>query len=219
MVLCFTAAGVSAIINRSLPTQSQSADQLSDLDKARLEEIHHLKAELGDQVWPGFSQADIPIILYNESYAFLVGYPGQPPDGWINVRSGEVHGGAWEPLPGTSIDGEPYYRTPLPDPDDTPEAFTVRVGERWAASMTTRDWTQIKLASMIRQQLPPAIAAIFPYRIFTGVFNSDWHISAVLHEAFHAYQGSTVRGRLEQAEKILSEPDFPMINQELKEDW
>jgi hypothetical protein len=38
-------------------------DRLSDLGKARLIEIVHLRRELGDLVWAGWGQADLPPIL------------------------------------------------------------------------------------------------------------------------------------------------------------
>jgi hypothetical protein len=220
LVLCIAVLAVSALINRGLPTQSEPVDRLSELDKARLAELLHLKESLGDQVWPGLGRADIPIILYNEAYAFLVGYQEQPPPGWTFVRSDQVHGGPWEPVPNDSFQGAVYYRTQLLDPNETPQAFTVQIGDRWAASMTTKDWTQIKLASMIRDELPPPLAAVFPYSLYTGVFNSEWHISAVLHEAFHAYIGSINLDRLKKAEATTAfEDEYSWEDAGLKSDW
>ena len=78
-VLCIGIIGYLALSNWNLPTHSQVVDRLSDLEKARLAEAIHLRHNLGDQVWPGWGDADIPFIIYNKSYAFLVNYP-TPPD-------------------------------------------------------------------------------------------------------------------------------------------
>lgn len=220
LMLCIAVLAVSALINRGLPTQSETVDRLSELDKARLAELLHLKESLGEQVWPGLGQADIPIILYNEAYAFLIGNPEQPPPGRTFDRSDQIHGGPWEPVPNDSFLGAVYYRTQLLDPNETPQTFTVQIGDRWAASMTTKDWTQIKLASMIREELPPPLAAVFPYSLYTGVFNSEWHISAVLHEAFHAYIGTADLERLTEAEAATAvEEEYPREDDGMQEDW
>jgi hypothetical protein len=219
LLLCIAAAGVSALVNRGLPSRSNVVDRLHDLEKARLSEMMHLRQALGDAAWPGWSRAVVPIILYNEEYAFLVGHL-DPPPGWVNVGTGESHGGPWEPVPGDTLQGQIYYRQRLPASGVTPQAFTVQIGGHWAASMTTREWTQIKLAAQIREELPPPLVPIFPYTLFTGVFNSDWHICAVLHETFHAYQGLIAEERLMCAEaKTSLEDRYPWADPDLQDAW
>jgi len=65
----------------------------------------------------------------------------------------------------------------------------VLVGERWVASMATKQWTQIGLGNEMRKHLPGVLKSIVPYRAFGRLVNSDWHICGMLHESFHAYQG------------------------------
>jgi len=89
---------------------------LSTVDKTELVEILRLKNEFGDQVWPGLSRTDIPIILYNERYEFLVGQK-EPPSPWQAVK-------------GDSFLGRSYHRRPA----ENPQAFAVAVGARWAGS-------------------------------------------------------------------------------------
>ena len=84
IILCLLVVAGSALSNLGLPQRSTTLDHLSELEKARLSEVLHLRSALGDAVWPGWSQADIPLIVYNEQYAFLVGYP-DPPAGWLKV--------------------------------------------------------------------------------------------------------------------------------------
>lgn len=220
LLLRIGAAVVSAMINRSLPTGSQVVDRLSDQEKARLAEVFHLRQTLGDTVWPGWGQADIPVILYNEEYAFLVGYP-DPPSGWAKVPGRDRRGGPWEMVPNDTFEGRPYYRQRLPAPDATPEAFTVLVGEQWVASMSTREWARISLMNQIREDLLPLLKQIFPYRLALGVYSSDRHIIAVLHESFHAYAGMVAPERMAEAEMAArrDEARYPWDDPALQNAW
>jgi hypothetical protein len=92
---------------------------LSIADKAEIAEVLRIKTELGDQVWPGLSRLDIPLILFNERYEFLVGEADPPPP--------------WEVVDGDDCLGRPYHRRPA----ENPQAFAVAVGTRWAGSIGT----------------------------------------------------------------------------------
>jgi hypothetical protein len=65
ILLCVAVVGISTLSNLNLPTHSQVTDHLSDMEKARLAEAIHLHQVLGETVWPGWGQMDIPIIVYN----------------------------------------------------------------------------------------------------------------------------------------------------------
>lgn len=82
---------VLALSNRMLPTESAQPATLSESEKALLSETIQVRQQVGDAVWPGWETAVIPLIIYNEAYAFLLGYP-DPPDGWINVSTNKPHG-------------------------------------------------------------------------------------------------------------------------------
>jgi hypothetical protein len=182
--LCLLSTGLVALSNLSLPTSSPSPDRLSTADKAHLAETLRLRESVGDAVWPGWGTAEIPIILYNEAYAFLVGYP-DPPAGWIKVPGMTERGGPWQLVPDDTFAGAPYYRQALASPE---------------ASMTASEWTKIKLVSEMRDDIPAPLWPVVPFRLLVGMFNSDWHIVAVGHEAFHAYQGQVAPDRLLAAE-------------------
>jgi hypothetical protein len=213
---------ISAISNLSLPQNSQVVETLSEMDKIRLAETIHLRQKVGNAIWPGWGQADIPAIVYNEAYAFLVGYP-QPPAGWVKVPSGLERGGEWEIVPDDTFNDQPYYRQRLPDPNQTPEAFTVLVGQRWVSSLQTLDWMKISLTQPIRQDLPPIVRPIFPYRLFIGQLlgGNEKYISFTSHEAFHAYQGMMVPKKLTSAENINRqyENQYPWEDRSLQDDW
>jgi hypothetical protein len=220
--LCLMLVVISAISNLGLPGASMVVERLSSEDKIRLAETQHLQHALGDDVWPGWGQADIPAILYNEGYAFLVGYP-DPPDGWIKVPAQLSRGGPWQQVPGEPFYDRPYYRQALPDPEITPQAFTVMVGDRWVFSFQTYDWVYISLVDTLRQDLPPFLRPVFPYRIFVRQLlgGSDKYISLAAHEAFHAYQGMQAPQKLAEAENInlQFEGQYPWGEASLQADW
>ena len=219
--IAFTLAAVSAVSNLGFPKQSSSIETLSQADKVRLAETTHLRQAVGNAVWPGWADADIPAIVYNESYAFLVGYP-DPPDGWIKVPSGTQYGRSWEVVVRDNFYTQPYVRQPLQN-SVTPEAFAVQVGDRWVSSLQTFDWTRINLAQTIRQDLPDFLRPIFPYRLFAGqlIRGDDQYISLTAHEAFHAYQGIAAPDKLAAAETINRqvESQYPWTDAKLQVAW
>ncbi len=217
--LCVGLAALSALSNLLAPKHSQVVDRLGALEKARLAEAIHLRHTLGDKFWPGWGQSDIPVILYNEEYAFLTGY-NNPPPGWVKVPQNAKRGGPWEIVPNDTFDGKPYYRQKLVQV--TPQAFTVLVGERWVASMTTREWMSIALPDSLSEQLPAPARLIFPKSLAAGLLvgNSDKYISLVLHESFHAYEGMIAPGRLAAAEDATKlENSYPWEEDKVRAAW
>lgn len=198
--LCLALAAISTLSNQFLPKGPEQFDQLTALDKARLAEALHLRASLGDRVWPGFAQMKIPVILWNREYAFLFGTPDPPPE--------------WEFLPAEFFDGQPYYRKQENDPQN----FAVPVGTDWAASMATKTETDAFLIGMFRDFLPPVIEQIFPYRML--IQPSETQIAAVAHESFHVLQMRLAPERLEIAEKAhrLGER-YWAVDEEMGADW
>lgn len=221
--LCLLATAVSALSNIGLPDHSEQVDYLSDNQKALLAEYFQVRAALGERVWPGWGTLDSPVVVYNEGAAFLVNYPDHiPPNGWLKVPQMAARGGPWQPVPDDDFAGQPYYRQTLPATGETPQAFTVVVGEQWAASMTTKEWTAIGLRQTIRDDLPPPLAAIFPYRL-VGRFllrGSDGYISLLAHESFHAFQGAVAPDKFAAAERAKAvEATYPWENAGLQAAW
>lgn len=222
VMLCLIAVGLVTWDNAHLPEHSKVTDKLTQQEKDLLRESMHLRQMIGNEVLPGLAQAEIPVILYNEAYAFLVGAKAQPPDGWVTVRKGEQLGEAWEVVPEDDFQGKPYYRQALVS-GATPQAFTVKIGETFSATLTTFEYFPIRLRELIRSDLPDFLRPIFPYRIATGMLvdSSDQYVTLILHEAAHAYQGITAPERLvagEQANFDLG-PMYPWDNDSLREDW
>ena len=212
----------TALDNRSLPRHSRVVDRLDERQKALLSEALHLHRELGDSIWPGWAREDLPVVLYNERYAFLTGLQ-DPPAGWIKVPGDKVRGGPWERVPEDLFEGAAYYRQALPSPDENPEAFTVRIGDRWAASLPTLEWFGIRLADRMRSEMPPALAAVFPYRPALRLFigGSDGYLCMIQHEAFHAHQGVAAPLRIASAERAAAEVerDYPFGQAASEQAW
>jgi len=222
VILCLTAIGLLTWDNARFPERSEVPNRLSHQEKARLIESQHLRQTIGNEVLPGWGQAEIPVILYNEAYAFLVGVSNPPPDGWVTVRKSEQLGADWEIVPGDDFQGKPYYRQALSS-GVTPQAFTVKIGETYAATLTTFEYYPILMRKLIRNELPGFLGPVFPYHIATGLLveSSDQYVTLILHEATHAYQGISAPECLvagEQANHDL-EQVYPWEDGSLREDW
>ncbi|MHB8134964.1 MAG: hypothetical protein ACYDH1_12170 [Anaerolineaceae bacterium] len=222
VLICLAAVGLVARDNARLPNQSEFTDKLSQTEKSRIIEAQHLRQTFGDEILPGWGQAEIPVILYNEEFAYLTGISTPPPDGWRTVRSGEQRGTTWEVVPGDDLQGMPFYRQALL-PGITPQAFTVKIGTSYAATLTTYEYFPISMHSQLQENLPEFIKPIFPYRVYIDllVSGSDQFETLILHEAAHAYQGIMAPDRLvagEQANLDL-ENVYPWNDSSLREDW
>ncbi len=208
MALCILGASMSAVSNNLLPSRSSVTDRLSELDKARAAEALHLRRELGDSLWPGWGMADIPMIFYNEEYAFLTGF-ADPPAGWLKIPGFESRGGPWEAVPNDSFDGQEYFRQSLTISGTTPEAFIVRIGDRWVSNLPTADWMEIGLGNEFHGMAPSFLQSIIPHRLAARLFLSaagghDLYICATLHESFHAYEAILAPSRLLAAETVYN---------------
>jgi len=186
MLFTLTALGykISSAQNAGKSEQrnsAQAAPVLSAADKAELAEALRLKAEFGDQVWPGFGGYVIPIILYNDSYEFLVGEE-KPTDTWEVVKEDDFK-------------GRRYYRRAAKNP----QSFAVSIGARWAGSIGTLDWMNSKS----------------PFKITV-----DFHIVALLHEMFHAYQANLAPARFARAMAVYKfESRYPYKDNDFASAW
>jgi hypothetical protein len=137
MLVAFAALGLGLLIAGTASKAGQLNPvqdplMLSAADKTELAEESRLKAEVGDQVWPGLGNADIPIILFNDSYEYLIGEKDPP--------------GPWKIVEGDDYQGHPYYRRAAQDP----QAFAVLVGTHWAGSIGTLDSMNRKIPFKLR---------------------------------------------------------------------
>ena len=203
LLISFLSVDFIATRNLNLAFQIDENGKLSDLDKAEIEEFFRLQKQLGDSVWPGYGKADIPVILYNKEWAFLVGCKS-PPDGWRKVPGMNLYGTKWELVAGDNIFGLNYYRQRL-ESGNNPQAFTVKVGEKWVACMTTIEWTRTKLENDIKKNIPSAQKDNLLLKKMVSIMggNLDKHISMIVHESFHAFQATRDFNRFKASESTF----------------
>ncbi|NSW53770.1 MAG: hypothetical protein HPY85_14810 [Anaerolineae bacterium] len=211
-----------AVINisnaRLFAAHQEAKSALQPDEMIEVAEFQHLRQELANTVWPGWGEIDLPVIVYNARYAFLTGM-NDPAPGWLRLPQLNALGQAWE-LAGdeSGLIGQ-YYMQPLNE-DVTPQAFTVKVGDTYAASLTTRTWTQEKLVQEIRADFPPIADHLFPFRLFINqlVGSRDQYLTMFAHESFHAFQGTVAEERLLSAERTAPyEETYPW--DAVQEDW
>ena len=194
--------------------------KLTDLDKAEIAEFFNLQKQLGDSMWPGYGKAAIPVILYNKEWVFLVGCRN-PPDGWKKVPNMNQCGKKWELVPDDKIVGWNYYRQRI-DSNNTPQAFTVKVGEKWVACMTTIEWTRTKLENDIKKNMQFGQKDSLLLRKMVDIMggNLDKHISMIVHESFHAFQATRDFNRLQESEStFMSHKQYPWNDVSFNKAW
>jgi hypothetical protein len=140
--------------------------------------------------------------------------------GWKKVPNLEPRGGSWEEVPGDTFEGRPYHRTPITNPQKTPEGFTVLVDDRWVATFQTREYGQVDFYRGFRQNLPPFISNLVPVRLVWALLmgKTETYIAALEHESFHAYEGILAVDQLTAAERLYSvEENYPF--DAMEEPW
>jgi hypothetical protein len=211
--------------NAYLAARNETAERLSELDKARLLEAAHLMDTFADSLWPGWRQADIPLIVYTDKFAFLVGYP-DPAAGWKTFPGNASHGRQWEIVSGDTFDGDPYYRQALPTPGDSPQAFTVAIADRWVASVPSREWLETGMGNEFVQGIPAGLRPLIPNRFAARMFLSvtggtDLYECMIAHETFHAFEGVANAPRLAAAETVFQtdQSRYPWGDDSFRNDW
>ncbi len=155
--------------------------RLSAADKQELAEALRLKAEAGDEVWPGFGSAEISVILYDENSEFLIGEASPPPP--------------WQVVEDDDFAGRRYFRRTA----DKPQSFAVRIGKRWVGSISTLEYMSSRI----------------PFKL-----GRDFHIAALLHEVFHAFQAIRAPRHFREALAVYSvESRYPFKDAEFSAAW
>lgn len=187
LVLCLGTVAVLLAMSAGTPDASTEPGQLSAEQAALMGEALHLEAELGDALWPGFGQAQIPLLSFNEANAFLCAHP-QPPAGWQALES-------------AALNGEPCYVHAWSDGQN----FAEEVGGRWAGSMITREWGLIELKTMLEGDLPTPLGRLVAVPMSREMLKPGRYLGGLVHESFHAYQATAAREWFDDAE--LAYPD------------
>jgi hypothetical protein len=211
---------ISGVYNTTLPESSETTERLTSDQKIYIAEYINLQSEVMDELWPGYT-IPVPAIVYNEEYAFLTGLQ-DPEPGWTKMPSQEHRGTHWEIVDGDLFMGQPYYRQPLPDPDVTPENFTVKVGDEWVSTLQTREYAEVSFYNGFKNELPPFINLVFPYRLFWNLVMGDAenYVSGLVHEGFHAWQATNAFEKFVETESVSwMSGEYPWGRPENRSGW
>lgn len=169
---------------RQAQRQSRPVDAaaLTPAQKAQVSGAVRLQRELGDRIWPGLGETEIPVVLYNDRYEFLSGLESPP--------------SLWERVPDDELTGAPYFRRPAANP----QSFAVPIGNDWVASLGSLELVNREIFLNLRRDLPPVLGKLVPYRLVA--MGQDYGQSALLHEMFHVYQHTQNPERFEQSEAL-----------------
>jgi hypothetical protein len=177
LLLVVAALTTWGLVNVPPTAAPAERDHLTARDVELVRESQHLRATLGDRLWPGFASAPLPLQLYNDRYGFTIGV---------------VAPYGYEAVADAGIDGRPYYRTSRPER----QAFAVRIGDRWAGSIAVKETADARLPRLFREKVG-WLARLIPYRLF--IPSLDQYVGLVLHEQFHAFQAERNRAHFERA--------------------
>ena len=177
-----------------------SAPALTEEGKNGMRLVIRMKETWGDDVWPGFKNADLPILLFTDSWSFLIGHP-EPPE-------------SWEPVRGDIFDGRTYHFQAA----ENSQAFAVQVGDLWAGSLNTLDSINESMKAQLRERFPPE--KLTPAFEKNFLFSPAMHAAALLHELFHAWQATLSPDRFERIQSLyVHEENYPYLNVEFVQDW
>lgn len=176
------------------------ANLLSSSEKHLLDEALWLKRNKGNIIWPNFGDTQIPVLLYNDQYEFLIGI-SSPQEGWTKVE-------------GSPFNGSPYYKKK----SRNPQTFTVQIGNQWVSSLGIRNVANRDSFLSMRDQLPPFIAQLYPYQYAT--VTPDLHVISILQEQFHAFQAIENSHHFKNAvHSFWFGKDYPYKNPQISKLW
>ncbi|MFI5384617.1 MAG: hypothetical protein ACHQ50_00700 [Fimbriimonadales bacterium] len=99
--------------------KQQDGFRLPEDDKTEIAVAQDMLSRFGDSIWPGFAKSKLPIVLYDDKTAFLIGEQKPPPP--------------WRPVTGDTVLGEPYFWRQA----SKERAFAVPINGRQAGSIAT----------------------------------------------------------------------------------
>ena len=148
--------------------RSYESETLSEKDQATIRELGILKGKYGSDIWPGFDEAPIPVILFNDRHEFIAGIDSAF-QAWS--RAGVIQNS-----------DRIYFRRKAQDP----QAFAVQTEKGWAGRFSTLDYLNRDILTRLRRELPAPVNRLMPSQMITK--SNDYHVVALVHEMFHAFQ-------------------------------
>lgn len=151
-----------------------SAEFLSKEDIQRVDQVYDYLNKYGSDILPGFNGKDIDLIIFNDSFEFL-----------ISSVEEEYN---WEFVESNSELGLNIFRRP----SQNPQAFTVYINNRWVGSMSTMD--------TFNKSITKEVGILFPPQLI--ILDAEHYKGIVIHEMVHAYQAKNNEARVKKLEKL-----------------
>lgn len=171
-------------------------EELQDISEAK-----RLTKVYGDRLFNNFSKAYIPIISFNDSYEFLIS--DKPLDNSFSELEKD-----------NKIVADNIYMRKI----DNPQAFSVKVGNKWAASMSTYYTFNHKVLSYMERDIPLKLWILVPPQIST--IKRDLIPCIIIHEEVHAYFGTLNEEKLIKSEKSHEAlRNYPYSDNQFKNSW
>ncbi|MGH4122500.1 MAG: hypothetical protein ACREV6_06185 [Clostridium sp.] len=178
--------------------EEKEEKQLTKFELEDVKEAKRLKESYGDKLFNGFSKSDIPIVVYNDKYEFLIN------DTSLDASFMEFDNN-------NSIVGEKIY---IRDHKNA-QAFALKIDNNWVGSMPTLYTYNKDAINAMNKEMPLVVNRLFPPQLIT--ITRGFIPSAIVHEMMHAYFGNLNEKKLNRAEeltKIQKEyPDTDGINE------
>lgn len=147
-------------------------DMLTQKELQDVNDIYTYLKDHGSELLDGFDGSNLNLILYNESYEFLL-TENQSEQGWEFIKADETT-------------GKNVFRRNA----DHPQAFAVRVNTRYAGSFATHDYYNKSVIEQIPVFYPPQLLSA----------DDTYYKAIAIHELVHAYEGNRNKQRLDRDE-------------------
>lgn len=158
-------------------SKNLTLEELQDVKEAK-----RLKAIYGDKLFNGFSKASIPIIAFNNNYEFLIS--DNALDNSFTILENR------NKIVGENI----YFRKAV-----NPQAFTIKTGNTWAASMSTLYTFNHEVLGYMKKDIPFKLWLLVPPQ--ASKIQRDLLPCTIIHEAIHAYFGNINEEKLNKSEE------------------
>lgn len=158
----------SRIIAAKYSKVSTNAAILNGVEIAAVNQVYTFLNDNGEEIFPGFNGKDIDLIIYNDSYEFLL--------------CNNENDNQWDPIGKNDELNKNIYRRNAYHP----QAFAVYVDDRWVGSMSTLNSFNKSFTKKTGYLFPPQIVML----------DEQHYKGVVIHEMVHAFQGKNNDSRL-----------------------
>lgn len=153
-------------------------DTLLQTDLERVHNVFNMLENSGNSIFEGFDGTQMSLIIYNEKYEFLF-YEFEPDNGTDKE---------WEYIGKDERSNRNIFRRQAKNP----QAFAVKVADKWVGSFPAPDAYNVQLIEQIPICFPPQLLSL----------DEGDYCAAVIHEMAHAYQGHYNDKRVDEAEHV-----------------